>query len=1413
MAVSASNVDFQASISLQDTFSGPLAQATAQAEQAMGSFTKLGANVVVLNQALELMGKAWSVIQATVQASVGKYAEAERVTTKLQFALANQGDVVVEGVAHFQDLTKEIQKHSTVSQSTLMAMAAQAKAMGQTNDMTDQLLKGSVELAAVMDTDINTAFMQLMGTLTGTARGIGRYVKGIKGMSEEQLKAGDAIRYVAENMHGFAAVEAGTMLGKTAQITNAFSSLKKAIGEVAATSFYIPGFDNGNPIADMLMAMADSIKHLAPIVKEARNDILGFFAGLKTAFIDVDWPGLLGAFTRGMLQAAAAVAIFAVASNLSVIIAALPTLELGFALVAARVWALSKAFIAAGASMVLVALKATVMAIGFTTTAVAIDLIVRNFDKLGKLIQTVLIYTVGGALVVLRELVAALGKIVPGTEGMVAGLDKAIERLAIGVEPIKDGLDFGMAGKTWDEASKFLGNMGKGADDMAKKLAQADKNAKNFGANAGNAFKGTEALSDEYKKKLDEILKRYKDNQAAFAEMGLTEGEVILQRMAAAQKDIDTFQEQLKARNMLTGAIKAQLAAAREAEGQRGSADMEKVRVKFLDDAVKKNDEIQQALEKQTLTERELVGAELKRTLATINLIRMQAIANKVYGPEMAKNLNDAAEAANQLAEAKLGDLPLTLKDAFNEVGAGLKNMNLGFLWSGMGQAAKAAGSYLGNAMIEGGKAVGEAVTWAIDNGGAVLKKMLSGDFMNMVSDLLEFVGDIPNLLVKAATRLGSIIDKLIQQFPAMVQSLVDSLPVLAQKISDAIPKMVDVLVKAFPRIIDAMNASFTKIMGAVIDALPRLAQAIGEAIPKIVGTIMDFLPKLIAKLPDIIEPLLNGLVEAVGVIIDKLPEVLMAVFEALPRIFTSIFKAIPNLVENLLENMDKVVYAFVDGFLGAIGEIVGSFIDQFFVQGGIERIVGAILRAIPKIAFALVKGIINGIAKFFKGLFGGGFGNIEAPKAITDLPKKLEGSFKKLGQIVQADSSKLFAVKDFEKVAKGGKSIADAIGGAISTGTEDAIDAIKGWWEQFKEWLLQIWQGLVDAVRAVWLWVYDNVISPIIEGLRSVWQWVYDNIVSPLVDGMYAVWQWVMDNIVTPLVSGLNAVWAFVQTSIVTPLIDGLNSVWGWVKTNIIDAMHDAVEAAWASVKAMLNGDMWKNAGTSMWQGFKDGMSRAWSWMSTQLGNAGLAVWYSLSDAWSWLTTNLSSVGQNLWYSLSDVWSWLGDNLRSIGAQIYYALADVWDWLSENLKKLGGNLFGGGGGGGMSVLDPSTWTLGGRLPLYAQEGMLVNWQPKGNDTVPIMGEQGEFIVNKDATSANLGLLAGINATRGGTSFSGGQGAAAAQTVVLNVTINARTTLDAEGIKRQVIPEIDKHLKRRSLDGAFVLATAGVQTR
>jgi hypothetical protein len=46
---------------------------------------------------------------------------------------------------------------------------------------------------------------------------------------------------------------------------------------------------------------------------------------------------------------------------------------------------------------------------------------------------------------------------------------------------------------------------------------------------------------------------------------------------------------------------------------------------------------------------------------------------------------------------------------------------------------------------------------------------------------------------------------------------------------------------------------------------------------------------------------------------------------------------------------------------------------------------------------------------------------------------------------------------------------------------------------------------------------------------------------------------------------------------------------------------------------------------------------------------------------------------------------------------------------------------------------------------IYASKGTLVNYQPRGTDTVPAMLTPGEFVVNAKATKQNLGLLHSIN--------------------------------------------------------------------
>jgi hypothetical protein len=59
------------------------------------------------------------------------------------------------------------------------------------------------------------------------------------------------------------------------------------------------------------------------------------------------------------------------------------------------------------------------------------------------------------------------------------------------------------------------------------------------------------------------------------------------------------------------------------------------------------------------------------------------------------------------------------------------------------------------------------------------------------------------------------------------------------------------------------------------------------------------------------------------------------------------------------------------------------------------------------------------------------------------------------------------------------------------------------------------------------------------------------------------------------------------------------------------------------------------------------------------------------------------------------------------------------------------------------AVMQAMGFNSGGVV--YANNGMLVNYQPKGTDTVPAMLTPGEFVVNAKAASKNLSLLQGIN--------------------------------------------------------------------
>jgi TP901 family phage tail tape measure protein len=124
-----------------------------------------------------------------------------------------------------------------------------------------------------------------------------------------------------------------------------------------------------------------------------------------------------------------------------------------------------------------------------------------------------------------------------------------------------------------------------------------------------------------------------------------------------------------------------------------------------------------------------------------------------------------------------------------------------------------------------------------------------------------------------------------------------------------------------------------------------------------------------------------------------------------------------------------------------------------------------------------------------------------------------------------------------------------------------------------------------------------------------------------------------------------------------------------------------------------------------------------------------------------------------------------------------------------------------------MDMFRGNAFSRGGMVPAFADGGYINSNRvanfAQGTDSVPSMLTPGEFVVNRNSTKNNLGLLQSIN--NGGSPLQSSGG------TVINVTINSRTLLDADQIRREVVPEIEKELKKKSQMGRYILSSAGVR--
>lgn len=175
---------------------------------------------------------------------------------KLLNALKGRADVQQRLIAS----AAELQSRSTVGDEAIIEQQAFLAALGLNERQIKSTIEAAVQLSAALGTSLDSATKNLAKTYGGLTGELGESIPALKNLTEEQLRNGEAIRFVNENYKGFAETAASTGVGPLQQLKNQLGDLGEQIGVIL-----LPVLEK---ITAALKKVATWVQDLSPEIKE-----------------------------------------------------------------------------------------------------------------------------------------------------------------------------------------------------------------------------------------------------------------------------------------------------------------------------------------------------------------------------------------------------------------------------------------------------------------------------------------------------------------------------------------------------------------------------------------------------------------------------------------------------------------------------------------------------------------------------------------------------------------------------------------------------------------------------------------------------------------------------------------------------------------------------------------------------------------------------------------------------------------------------------------------------------------------------------------------------------------------------------------------------------------------------------------
>lgn len=253
-----------------------------------------GFSAIKINAFLDLIAKGIQIVSSlgdAFKAPIDNALEADEAINKLNLSLKLSGDFSQKASQEFLALGEQLQNTTIYSDDVVASSIAIAKNLGVTNDQAKRLTIAAADLSAVTGNDLPTSVNILAKSLEGSGAQLARQIPALKGLTEEQLKNGVAIDFIATRYKGAAEALGNTFTGALAQSKNAFSDLLEPIGQLITQ----------NPIiVSGIKIFTESLRSLKGFIDQNKDSITSFVGTAIVGFLE--GIAAIGEITAGTIR-------------------------------------------------------------------------------------------------------------------------------------------------------------------------------------------------------------------------------------------------------------------------------------------------------------------------------------------------------------------------------------------------------------------------------------------------------------------------------------------------------------------------------------------------------------------------------------------------------------------------------------------------------------------------------------------------------------------------------------------------------------------------------------------------------------------------------------------------------------------------------------------------------------------------------------------------------------------------------------------------------------------------------------------------------------------------------------------------------------------------------------------------------